>query len=277
MTSAYRGRNRYRTFLKAGRTIAGRIAALDGTVGVLGTGAIGRRFGDRFSDLDLVVYARTDAVRAISRLVSVGWIRYRGMDFDIVVESYERACKAGSPSIYRSQVRRWDVQNSQILHDTDDRVKDLLQAKLVYPDSERRSMMARYQQEVHEYLVFFPELWAERGQLYNVVDALHRAVQSMVLWIYAKNKVFEPYIPKWLFWHCETETVPEHVYLTRLTEIHTTGLRSIAAAMRAREKLLRVCEEIGLTFEVNGFDEARVRALRNWKRTDDATRRILAW
>ena len=67
MPIPYHGSNRYRTFLKAGKIIAGKIAEMDGVVGVLGTGSIGRKFGDRFSDLDMTVYAHTEAVRRLDR------------------------------------------------------------------------------------------------------------------------------------------------------------------------------------------------------------------
>jgi hypothetical protein len=277
MPIPYKGANRYRTFLKAGRIIAGKIATMDGVVGVLGTGSIGRRFGDRYSDLDMTVYAHTEAVRRLDKIIAVYWTRYKGMDFDIPVVSYERALREKVPSAYWSQLNRWHVQNSQILYDTDNRLKKLLDAKLVYPDREQKRLLDRYQSEVHEHLVFFPVSWAERGELYNVVDALVRAVQSMVLWIYARNKVFEPFINKWLFYHLEMGTVPEAVHLPMLTEVYTSPLTSIKTAMHLRDRLLNVCDEIGLTFEVYSYEEAHRRGNDRWKTMSKETRRVLSW
>jgi len=277
MAVPYRGPNRYRTLLKAGRNITGKIARLGGAVGVLGTGALGRRFGDRYSDLDLTVYAHAHAVRRLRRLVSIGWISFKGVEFDIVVVPFETAEKAGVPSRFWTQVRRWDHQNSQILCDNRDRIKKLLAEKLVYPDAEQERLLARYRDEVHEHLVFFPELWAERGQLYNVFDALVGAVKNIVLWIYAKNKVFEPYLPKWLFYHLENRTVPEHVYLDSLISIYTRPVTTIAGAMRVRDDLLKLCERIGLDWDVYSVAEAHERAVRNWRKVPEESKRLLSW
>jgi len=277
MAVPYRGPNRYRTLLKAGRSITGRIARLGGVVGVLGTGALGRRFADRHSDLDLTVYAQAQAVRRLRRLISIGWISCKGVGFDIEVVPFERAQKAGVPSGFWTQVRRWDHQNSQILHDSRGRIEKLLAEKLVYPDAEQKRLLARYRGEVHEHLVFYPELWAERGQLYNVIDALVGAVKNITLWIYAKNRVFEPYAPKWLFYHLENRAVPEHVHLKTLTSVYRRRVTTMAHAMRIRDDLLKLCERIGLGWDVYSAAEAHARAVRNWAKVAAESRQLLSW
>ncbi|MDH4157294.1 MAG: hypothetical protein OEW00_08475 [candidate division Zixibacteria bacterium] len=277
MAGPYRGKNRYPTFLKAGKTIAAKVSRLQGVVGILGTGSIGRRFGDEFSDLDLTVYAHSDAVKRLGRLVGVGWTGYKGVSYDIPVVSYEKALKAGVPSAFWSQIERWHQENSQILFDTDNRVKRLLQQKLVYADREQKKLMRRYHEAVHEHLVFFPELWAKRGHLYNVIDALTRGVTFIVLWIYAKNRVFEPYMEKWPFYHLEMKNVPEYVHLEALTEIYTRPLRTVAGAMRIRRKLLDLCDQIGLQWEVYSCAEAHQRCEQNWGKVSEETKRLLSW
>lgn len=277
MSGVYRGANRYRTFLKAGRTITRKISKLNGVVGILGTGSIGRRFGDRFSDLDLTVYAEDAALRDLRRLVSIGWISYKNMPYDILVESYDKASRAGVPSKYWTQVQRWHHQNSQILFDPEKRVEQLLRQKLVYPERERTGLLKRYQLEVQEHLVFFPEMWAERGELYNVIETLTQAVRYMLLWICARNAVFEPFMEKWPFYHLETKAVPEHVHLSTLTRIYTDRNRTLTAVMKCRQELLSLCEQIGLRWEVNSTVEALERCRRSWSRISDETKRLLAW
>ena len=277
MAEAYRGENRYPTFLKAGKTIAAKISRLDGVVGILGTGSIGRRFGDEFSDLDLTVYAHTGAVKRLDRLVGVGWTGYKGVSFDILVVSYEKALKAGVPSAFWSQIERWHQENSQILFDTGGRIQQLLQEKLVYPTGEQRRLLERYSLSVQEHVVFFPELWAERGRLYNVIDALTRGVTFILLWIYARNRVFEPYMEKWPFYHLEMKNVPEHVHLPVLTEIYTKSVRTVGGAMRIRRKLLDLCDKIGLHWEVYSCAEAHERCEKNWSTVPEETKRLLSW
>jgi len=277
MKAPYRGRNRYRTFLKAGEVISRNISRMDGVVGIVGGGAIGRQFGDRFSDLDLTVYAHSDHVKSLDKVVSIGWIEYKGVDFDIVVASYEKALGAKSPSKYWTQLRRWDQQNTQIMYDTGDRVKDLLKSKLVYPDSEQKKLLRKYHQETHEYIVFFPEMWAERGWLYNIVDSLMKGVQTIVLWIYARNKAFEPFMPKWPFFHFENNSIPESKYLKRLTRVYTDPIKTIRAAMRIREDLLELCGDIGMRWEVYSTEQAQERCRKNWRKVSEDTRKALTW
>ncbi len=277
MPQAYRGINRYRTHLKAGKTITSKIAELEGVIGVLGTGSIGRRFGDRFSDLDMTVYAESAAVRRLSRSIAVGWLSYKGVSFGVPVESHDRALKAGVPSEFWTQVQRWHHQNSQILFDPEGQFKNLLQEKLIYSDEERQRLVNLYQDEVHEHLVFFPEMWAEGGSLYNVLDALTRAVRYVLLWIYARRGVFEPYMAKWPFYHLELKTVPEHVHLITLTRVYTDRIGSLKAAFGYRKELLNLCDQIGLAWEVNSTEEALERCANNWKATPEETKRLLSW
>jgi predicted nucleotidyltransferase len=277
MPNPYKGKNRYRTFLKAARIISGKISRLDGVIGVLGTGSIGRKFGDQFSDFDMTVYASDDSVKQLRKLISIGWIEYKGMEYDIPVLSYDKAMRAGVPSKFWSQVQRWHHQNSQILYDTNRRIEKLLKATLIFPERERRKLMTEYHRKIHELLVFFPEMWTERGKLYNIIDSLTQAVYYIVLWIYAKNSQFEPFMRKWLFYHLEMKAVPEHKYLNALTSVYTSHIKTKAEAMKVKDNLLDICAKIGLKWEVYSYAEALERATRNWAKASEETKRLLSW
>jgi hypothetical protein len=263
--------------VKAGKIISAKIAEKDGVVGILGSGAVGRGFGDSSSDLDLLVYAEKKHVPELTKLISIGWIGYRGVDYDFEVIDYEKAMNARVPSKTWTQIKRWDHQNAQILYDSVGRMKKLLAEKVIYPDSERKRLMKKYKMLVHEHLVFFPEMWANRGRLYNVVDTLYRGVEYLILWIYAKNRLFEPYVDKWLFYHLENKALPEHKHLKKLTGIYTISGRGLKQVMQIREKLLNICLEVGLTFEVYSFGEARERTKRNWRKLSDRSKKFLSW
>jgi hypothetical protein len=277
MIESYRGKNRHRLILKAGKIIAGKISKLDGVIGILGTGSIGRRFGDIHSDLDLLVYAEDKVVPKVEKLVSIGMIRYKELEYDIVVIPYREAKKAKSPSEYWSQMIRWDRGLSQILFDTNDRIKMLLKDKLIYPDWEQKQLLKKYRGEVQEFLIYYPEIWSDRGRLYNIIDSLFRANQSIILWIYAKNKAFEPYVPKWLFYHLETQGVPEYIYLDRLTKIYRSNPNTIAKAFEIRNDLINLCEQIGITFNYYDSLQAWSAEKENWLKLPDESKRILMW
>ena len=63
----YKSKNINQKFIKAGRIVAGKIASIDGVVGVIATGGIGRGFSDYLSDLDFFVFADKSKAKAISK------------------------------------------------------------------------------------------------------------------------------------------------------------------------------------------------------------------
>jgi hypothetical protein len=273
----YKGRNDYRRFLSAARTIAGKISKADGVVGILATGGLGRGYCDAYSDLDLIVYAEAARVKELDGQIAVGWLSCKGISFDTPVESYDRARKHKSPSRYWSQVVRWDRQNSQILYDSRDRIRNLLEEKLVFPDWEQKRLLKRYSDEVAEHLVYLFETWEKRGTPAHLAHTLAEAAKYLTLWIYAKNKEFQPHIPKWLFYQLENHFVPESRYLNILKRPFTSSIRTTAQARRIRDDLMGVADRIGVRFKYRTMAEVFEAMAENWEKAPKITRRFLSW
>jgi hypothetical protein len=277
MNQIYSGKNKYKTFYRAAKIISANIAREKGVVGIVGTGAIGRKYGDYFSDLDLIVYAQDKSIKKLEKLVSIGWISYKNVSYDILIESFKKAKETGSPSRYWNQLRRWDLENSQILYDPKNKIKKLLKEKLIYPEHEQKRLMAKYKNEIQEFLIYFPEMWAIRGQLYNIADSLVHAVRNITLWIYAKNKAFEPYQSKWPFYHLENKTVPEHIYLKELTNVYSTPVKNLNTLMNIRKQLIQLCKKIGLEFDIYSTAEAFEKCEKNWEKINEKSKEIFKW
>ena len=195
----YRNNNRQDEFLQAAKAVSKKVSTIEGVVGILATGGIARGYCDDYSDLDLIVYANEGKVAEIGNYIAVGWLMYKNIGLDTPVESYEKALQADSPSDYWSQVMRWDRQNSILLFDSEDRIRDLLRAKLVFPERERQQLQKEYADKVEEYLVHSFDMWEQRGALVNLADLLITSTKYLIQWIYASNGKFQPYLPKWLF------------------------------------------------------------------------------
>ncbi|MFH1372381.1 MAG: DUF4037 domain-containing protein [bacterium] len=275
--SIYRGKNRYREFLSAANIIATKIGQIKEVVGILATGGIGRGFCDYYSDLDLIVYADDAHVRRIDQYIAVGYLRYKGIELDTPVESYQKALAARSPSRLWSQVVRWDRQNSRLLHDTDNRIADLLTEKLVFPDSEQRRLLARYRKEVDEQLSYNFQMRVKRGRRHHMAACLIRAIQHIILWIYAKNKQFQPYLPKWLFYHLDHQSVPEARYLDRLKNAYTNPATTVTQAKNVHADLMRLCHQIGLKHHLSDIEMLFKQHERNWGKANERTRHYLSW
>ena len=89
----YRSPNKNHFFRRAGKIVADKIAHIDGVIGIVAAGGIGRGFSDRDSDLDLIVYADEKIVREIASYIAVGQLCYKEVHFDIPVESFQKAAR----------------------------------------------------------------------------------------------------------------------------------------------------------------------------------------
>lgn len=273
----YKGVNRYREFLSAAKIIAGKISRIEGVVGILGTGGIGRGYCDDYSDLDLIVYVDHSRVKEIDKYIAVGGVRYKEIELDTPVESYQKALNQKSPSKYWSQVMRWDRQNSQLLFDTDDRIANLLKEKLVFPDWEQKKLVATYREDVDEYLNYNFKLWEMRGRVINLADCLIRAAEHIILWIYAKNKKFQPYAPKWLFYHLENNSVPEAKYFSVLKKAYLAPVATVTQARKVRNELIRLCKKVGIEFEYEDLEAVYEEEKNNWEKAAEKTKFYLSW
>jgi predicted nucleotidyltransferase len=86
----YRSKNRYNEFLSAAEIISEKISKIEGVVGILATGGIGRGYCDDYSDLDLIVYVDDRKVK-IKEYIAVGCLRYKEIGLDTPIESYQKA------------------------------------------------------------------------------------------------------------------------------------------------------------------------------------------
>lgn len=277
MKVRYRSTNLNRKFLSAAKKISLKISTINGVVGILATGGMARGHSDYYSDLDLLVYVDDDKAREIERYIAVGFLRHKGIALDTPVVRYGRAAKQRSPSAYWSQVRRWDLENSRILFDTDGRMEKLRRDKLAFPDWEQRKLLREHAEGVTEHLIYNFELWEKRGTSLNLAHSLIQGTQHLIFWIYAKNKRFRPYAPKWLFYHLENGLVPEAKHLDVIRRPFVASIRNAAEARKIRTSLVKLAQRIGIGFEFMSFAEIYKHEDRNWYRVSEKTRYYLGW
>jgi len=273
----YKSKNRYKEFLHAAKIIAKKISKIDGVAGILATGGLGRGHCDDFSDLDLIVYVDDKKVKEIEKYIAVGFLRYKEIDFDTPVVSYQKALREKSPSRYWSQVMRWDRENSQILFDRGGKIAKLLKQKLVFPDSEQKRILSYHGQLVDDLLNYDFRLWEKRGGVINMSHCLVHAAEHMILWIYAKNKKFRPYTTKWLFYHLENNSVPEAKYFNIIKKAYLNPIKTLKQAKGVRDSLVKLSKEIGIKFYFEDLEALHKRSRENWKKAKDKTKFYLSW
>lgn len=273
----YKSPNQNRKFIRAATIIADKIAHIDGVIGVVACGGIGRGHSDRFSDLDLLIYADESKAREIGKYIAVGYLYYRGIHYDTPVVSYQRALNRPVPSAFWSQVARWTLENSRIMHDKDGRIAALLSKKLVFPESERRKLMKHHRAEALEILNYIVPLWEGRGQAYHLASILRRATEHIILWIYAKNRKFQPDLTKWLFYHLENNLVPEARYFHIIRDIAVRRIGDRRQAQRTQAELFDLANAIGMAMERVSWEEMTRQQRANWENASEKTRYYLSW
>lgn len=273
----YKSRNINSTFLRAAKIIAGRISTIDGVVGILAIGGIGRGFSDEYSDLDLIVYADEKEVRAIEKYIAVGQLYHKGMHYDTPVESFQKALRRRVPSKYWSQALRWTLENSKILYDTDDRVKSMLAEKVIFPEKERLQLMRDNRHWANEIINYMYPTWAARGRACNLAQILRHATEHIILWIYAKNGRFQPYLRKWLFYYLENKMVPESRYFHIIKKAVMRPIETMAQAKEARADLIRLCDRIGMDIQKIEWSDVLATNADNWKKASEKTKYFLDW
>lgn len=273
----YKSKNRYKEFLAAAKIISEKISKIDGVIGILATGCLGRGHCDDFSDLDLIVYADDKKAKEIEKYIAVGFLRYKEIDFDTPVVSYQKALSEKSPSRYWSQVLRWDRENSQILFDKDKKIARLLKEKLVFPDAEQKRILSYHGQLVDDLLNYDFRLWEKRGGVINMSHCLVQAAEHMILWIYAKNKKFRPYTAKWLFYHLENNSVPEAKYFSIIKKAYLNPIKTLKQAKRVRDSLVKLSKEIGIKFYFEDLEAFFEKSRENWKKAKPKTKYYLSW
>ncbi len=273
----YKGKNRYNKFLSAAKIISDKISKINGVIGILGTGGLGRGFCDDYSDLDLVVYVNDENVKEIKKYIAIGYLRYKEIELDVPIESYQKSLNQKSPSKHWSQVNRWDKYNFQILFDTNDKIKNLLKEKLVFPDWEQKNLLVEYQEAVNECSIYTFELWEKRGSVINLKHSLIQAIEYLILWIYAKNKKFQPYTSKWLFYYLENDLVPESKYFSEIKKLYLSPVKTIKHARSVRDGVVKLSKKLGLKFNYNSTKDFFECNRRNWKKAPNKTKFYLSW
>lgn len=245
-------------------------------MGILATGGLGRGYCDDFSDLDMIVYADEERRDEIAEIVSVG-VMHHGIDLDIEVRSYQKALLQEVPSAYWSQVTRWDHQSSQMMYDPEGRLCELMKEKLIFPDAERRELMDQHRNGLEEQLRINFNLWEGRGEIHNLAHSIRSGVEHLVLWIYARNGEFQPFLSKWLFYHLENDFVPESKHLELIAAAYTAPLATLHEARGMRDRLLDLCRALGIEWSFGGIEELFERNMRKWEESSDLTKYYLSW
>lgn len=273
----YKGQNRYNEFLSAAKIISGKISKMDGVVGILATGGLSRGFCDDYSDLDLIIYVNDKNLEEIKKYIAIGYLRYKNIELDTPVESYQKALSQKSPSGYWSQIARWDKKNSQILFDTNDKIKNLLKEKLIFPDWEQKGLLEKHREGVNEHSVYTFELWEKRGSLINMKHSLIQVIEHLVLWIYAKNKKFQPYASKWLFYYLENDLVSESKYFNIIKKLYLSPTKNIKQVRNVRNEFIKLSKKLGIKFDYENTEEFFECDRKNWEKASNKTKFYLSW
>lgn len=274
---SYDGTNVNRMFRKAARVISGKIATIEGVIGIVAVGGVARGYSDEYSDLDLIVYADRTAVRSIATYIAVGFLAHKGVSFDTPVESYQAVRRRRVPSDYWCQELRWTLAEGDIMYDTGGRIAELIAEKVVFPEYERKRLMDEHFHEVDEILNYLYPTWQLRGDVHHLGYLMRLATEHIIRWCYARNQCFRPYMTKWPFYYLENGLIPEAKHMKMFTKAFTAGITTNRQADRMRGDLFRLCRLIEMDIEPVDIHQVMARMPDNWAMASEKTRYYLSW
>lgn len=277
MPNVYRTKNQNNLFRRVGKKVAKKIASIDGVIGIIACGGIGRGFSDFHSDLDFFVYADDTKAKEIASYIAVGQLCYKNIHFDIPVHSIEKAERSRVPSKYWCQEMRWTLEYSEIWHDTGGRIERLLQDKVILPEEELKRLLKHHRHHANEILNYIYHSWLDRGWPYNLAHLIRLATGHIILWIYLKNGLFLPYKDKWLFYYFERSLIPEVKYFLILKKAMSAPITTFKEADVQRMALLKVASQIGMDMEPVTLAETFEKNRRNWHNASEKTRKYLSF
>lgn len=117
----------------------------------------------------------------------------------------------------------------------------------------------------------------KRGDLLNLADLLKRITEQIILWIYAKNKKFQPYTSKWLFYHLENRLVPESKYIYIIKKPYIEPIKTLKQAHSIKDELIVLCKKIGIKFKYKDINDVFQHHSINWKNASKTTKYYLSW
>ena len=242
-----KGRNQIKKFKLIAGTLAAKMAAFEGVVGIVFIGGLTRGFADRYSDVDIIVFLgeKDEDLRKRIRKIGLDEQKLSGLDVDLEVHFL---------SDFRnrkwSEMERWDFSQAKIAFDPQGEIRRLFKKKMEVPKHFWIKRIVVY----GEYLKWYccppsegvgtlAETWVDRGDMLSAHYCMNYALDLMVNVLFALNKEFLP-PPKWKIG-----------YSSALKWLPPDYSRLVEEAMTVKN------------FSVNGLDR-RVRALRElWKQT----------
>lgn len=256
-----KGNNRIGMFKEAGTEIVRRLSEFDSVVGALFTGGIARRFTDKYSDVDVLLFVEhEDATVRSSVWPLAEEIEHRfSVETDIEVHVLDEYMQRDW-----DEYLKWDLSNSMVVFDKDGRLSELLKKKLEVTEEDWRLRVAKtmiyiswYCFPEEEHMPSMIDLWSDRGDPASAQYAVVYTLESIVELLYTLNRSFLP-APKWRIYNISQLTwLPKNyvdalrdAMLIREISVKDARRRARALAPIWHEMLNRIHEEFGMDFQV---------------------------
>jgi predicted nucleotidyltransferase len=250
--AALKGKNQIEKFRKIAERLASQILPLKGVAGIIFIGGLTRRFADKYSDIDIIVFLekRDKEMRKHIRKMGSDTQNCSGIDIDIEVHflvDFKRW--------KLEEFEMWDFSKAEVVFDPTGEINRMLKAKLHVPKSFWVKRLAVYAEYLKWYccppeedLCTVAETWIERGDLLSAHYSINYATDLVLSILFALNKEFMP-PQKWrIFYSYQLEWLPAD--FRRLLEESILVKDFSAEDLKRRIKALRrLWKEIILKIE----------------------------
>ena len=219
--------------------LARRFAVMEGVVGVLLTGGLTFGEGDRYSDIDLIVYLRQQSLRTWyfgEAPLPEGESRYHDLRLDVAYLDYERERdREWSPA------EQWGASRAEILYDPERLVAELLESKRLSASQLMTEALDR-STRIRFLLEGTVPAWLYRGEALAAHQVITHAVDEVIRIVHLISGQPGPEAGWDIALLGSLEGLPEGTH-DDLREAMITGGLSASDATRRRYAALRLVQK----------------------------------
>ncbi len=231
-----------------------RFKEFDGIAGIMLDGGLSRGYGDRLSEIDVVIFLHDEAYRSYQEKktpVSLGITMLDGYLYDVKLLNYEEELQREYDS-----VSLWDLSYAKIVYDEKGELKALFDQKLATKVVESKGEGLMF--EAWWSYKLAGDIWIYREDPVQGHYCLNNAIKPLISCLYIANREYIPH-EKWLLHMSHSLPWKPENYESRLAAILSTGDMSMES-LRTRQKSIEqlwleidsyLCEKVGFKEGLN--------------------------
>jgi hypothetical protein len=244
--------NLFKEYEKTFLDISYKLSNLEGCLGVVLGGSVGRGWYDNITNQDVDFYLYFNNEQYYSHLEKKGFnpnwpwvvdVDFQGLKLSIQLLNYDALEKSNpepiiwDPDDHRwTQSNRWDKLNSRIIVDENKLINSLFKRKIVFNIEEQIELIDYFEKQIYDNFWNKLHVFELRGLIPEAQLLLSDCVDALIYVIYCKYRLFIP-PEKWKFWWFRKGVINDVYSFTEIQEMYQIQKMDSLEDLRSRKNL----------------------------------------